>query len=120
MKRLLSADIFLILLLLAGVGIGLIAISNRQHSESQLAVTPTPCATLASATVAFPPQLASPTPIPSGYVPSQAGISSTATPQVGEIKPTVEALTPTPLPISKTTDLASGFPDNEKIVFIID
>ncbi len=62
---------------------------------------------------------ASPTSPPINYVPRYTGTPPTSTPRVGEIRPTVKSSTPTPLPISKTIDLAKGLPDQEKYVIIV-
>jgi hypothetical protein len=62
---------------------------------------------------------ASPTAPPINYVPRYTGTPPTSTPRVGEIRPTVKSSTPTPLPISRTIDLAKELPDKEKYVIVV-
>lgn len=62
---------------------------------------------------------APPTFSPPGYIPSYTGTPLTATPRPGEVGPTANVFTPTPLPISKTTDLAQGVPDEDKYIYVV-
>ena len=73
---------------------------RREHSVLPLPLPPT----------LFPPDY---TPTgPNGEIP-------TATPYPGEGRPPSAFVTPTPLPISRTTDLAPQLPDEKKSVYII-
>jgi hypothetical protein len=66
------------------------------------------------------PPIAPPTPFPPDYTPTGPnGEIPTATPYPGEIRPPSKWSTSTPLPISRTVDLAQGLPDEEKDVYII-
>lgn len=65
------------------------------------------------------PLPAPPTFPPINHVPRYTGTPPTSTPRVGEIRPTVKSSTPTPLPLSKTIDLAKDLPDKEKYMIIV-
>jgi hypothetical protein len=61
-----------------------------------------------------------PTPLPPDYTPtSPDGTIPTATPYPGEIRPPSTWSTPTPLPISKTINLAKGLPDEDIMLWIV-
>ncbi len=68
----------------------------------------------------IPPMLpAPPTVPPADYTPRYVGTPPTTTPRLGELRPTVESFTSTPLPISRTIDLARGLPNKDKYMFIV-
>ena len=66
-----------------------------------------------------PPMPAPPTLPPVDHTQRYVGTPPTATPRLGEIRPSVESVTSTPLPISRTIDFARGLPDKEKYVLIV-
>jgi len=81
--------------------------------------TPTTMSTHPSPTLVGTPTPALPTPTPPGYTPVYTGTPPTATPYPGEIRPPAVFVTPTPLPISKITDLAPDLPNEEKSVCLV-
>jgi len=103
------------LLVLVGLIVGLAFLFNTQQNQPQTfsSAPPTPTAFISPI---LPPL---PTAPPPNHTPSYTGTPATATPLPGEIRPTAEFFTPTPLPISKIIDLAEGLPDEEIYVFIV-
>jgi len=81
--------------------------------------TPLPRVTDVPGTIRAIPR--TPTPTRPGYIPVYTGTPPTSTPRPGETSPPDKSTptptpTPTPMPV---TDLAEGFPDEDKVVYIV-